>query len=518
MTPGMMNGRRKNVAFGKEVVDNEGKKPMQPRSKTGLPTDCPGKFPSPFTPKEKQFLDARPATSRDDPTQGTTATSSRTRSKDDADITLDVMEPRSESGQYWKELHISYAEQSEKEVKRLIAKQKLAKQFAKGKDREVSELKDKLNMERKKNQARENEWDQQMKDMKERLRTVMAENTKYATEVAILRQQLEAARSQQRQTKPNIEVSRQSLDDRFEALRSKTASAPTVSKIEVQARSDHPSTKPASPKRTSTTSRPVRQAEAVIPTLSPVRKADANMPKLLSPSPLRSGLFLSSDDKPFSSPTATATFRSANSYRVSKRPVTLTTVRERKPQRTPEHSKKQEVGAFEKSEKLVSKLENDVDQDENLDLWNISDLESSTPAGAKLNARLARGMHKDKAIPKLAESTTPKDPPKSSSAATTSLPRSGTTGPAVDFPALLTKEEKAANSPRHFPGSPAVRPAPLEASVGAGNSKSGLPSDKETAAKARLAAKKMGRQMAMRSALGDTGEKENVLSLLDLPL
>ena len=44
MTPGTAAARRKTVTFGDHVVDNEEKRPV----KSGLPDDCPGKFPSPW--------------------------------------------------------------------------------------------------------------------------------------------------------------------------------------------------------------------------------------------------------------------------------------------------------------------------------------------------------------------------------------------------------------------------------------------------------------------------------------
>ena len=44
MTPGTAAARKKNVTFGENVIDNQEKRPM----KSGLPDDCPGKFPSPW--------------------------------------------------------------------------------------------------------------------------------------------------------------------------------------------------------------------------------------------------------------------------------------------------------------------------------------------------------------------------------------------------------------------------------------------------------------------------------------
>ena len=57
------------------------------------------------------------------------------RSKDDADVTLDLSLPRSASGRYWKDQYDSYSARSESEVKRFIIKQRVAKDYARIKGR-----------------------------------------------------------------------------------------------------------------------------------------------------------------------------------------------------------------------------------------------------------------------------------------------------------------------------------------------------------------------------------------------
>jgi len=73
MTPGTANAKRKSVTFGAAVVDNEGKNRI---GKSGLPNNCPGKFPSPWTPKDGAALP--PAAKRTDEQEGS---SGGTRSK-----------------------------------------------------------------------------------------------------------------------------------------------------------------------------------------------------------------------------------------------------------------------------------------------------------------------------------------------------------------------------------------------------------------------------------------------------
>ena len=58
LTPGTATVRRKTVSFGDGVFDNEGKDAI---GKSGVPNDCPGKFPSPYTPKPKVNENLEPA-------------------------------------------------------------------------------------------------------------------------------------------------------------------------------------------------------------------------------------------------------------------------------------------------------------------------------------------------------------------------------------------------------------------------------------------------------------------------
>lgn len=196
-TPVTANKTRKSVSFGAHVVDNEGKR--EQGSKSGIPDDCPGKFPSPYTPGTElqtglnseqkprtkltaALLDARTTTQ---PKSG-----QKQKARDDSDITIDLGAPRSNSGKYWKEQYEKYAERSEKEVKKLVAKQQLAKSYAQKKDGEVTELVNKLEQERKRHRRREHELEQQNKEHQEHLRQAMADKLSASVEIAALKNRI----------------------------------------------------------------------------------------------------------------------------------------------------------------------------------------------------------------------------------------------------------------------------------------------------------------------------------------
>lgn len=185
MTPGTAATRRKTVSFGEEVVDNEGKRP----SKSGLPDDYPGKFPSPWTKSSKE----QDYDSEDQNTKGKTRNKLTeafeqvreesakrksklikhpTKAKDDTDLTMDMAEPLSDSGKYWKNEYDIYRDRTTREVKKLVIKQKAAKAFARDKDIQCSELAEELRLERQKVdrlEKRTAELEAQLKEMQERL-------------------------------------------------------------------------------------------------------------------------------------------------------------------------------------------------------------------------------------------------------------------------------------------------------------------------------------------------------------
>jgi hypothetical protein len=251
LTPGTVRSRRKEVTFGAHVVDNEGKKP----SRSGMPSNCPGKFPSPWTPKNVDVVEEkRPKTKLTEELYSARATGASpnklqvTRAKDDADITMDMMEPRSESGRYWKEQYVSYSQKSEEETKKLIAKQKLAKEYARKKDAETTEYRRLLESERKRRRRDEASLREEVKVLREHLRKALAENSQSSTELALLRQQLEKAQATPQETKmlatgdsltprPQDTMASKTLDETLsnvlEAGRTKTTTIPNSNSPEV---------------------------------------------------------------------------------------------------------------------------------------------------------------------------------------------------------------------------------------------------------------------------------------------
>jgi hypothetical protein len=217
MTPGTANKGRKTVSFGSHVVDNEGKRGNN-AGRSGIPNDCPGKFPSPWTPGTELKLEVgserRPHTKLTEALLDARTTTlpkvgPKPRAKDDTDITIDLGAPRSESGKYWKEQYESYAERSEKEMKKVIAKQQLAKKFAMKKDSEVTELTTKIEQERKRFRQRERDLEQQNKDFQERLRQAMADKTSASIEIAALKARVAILENSNATTSSEIQRSKE---------------------------------------------------------------------------------------------------------------------------------------------------------------------------------------------------------------------------------------------------------------------------------------------------------------------
>lgn len=196
LTPGTATARRKTVSFGAGVLDNEDKNEI---GKSGIPNDCPGKFPSPWTPKYgegSQLLrqthltktlqavreeKTKHATSTKGRGQGLTQSSSdrevqssttskvpkcdlqhameQTTAREaqsfmaddfDGDMTLDLNEPRSQSGRYWKSEFEKYHDEAVDQMKKLVKYKQLAKSYAKKKDDEAIDLRGKLEEEQQK--------------------------------------------------------------------------------------------------------------------------------------------------------------------------------------------------------------------------------------------------------------------------------------------------------------------------------------------------------------------------------
>ena len=182
LTPGTAGAKRKTVTFADAVQDNEEKR----TTKSGIPDDCPGKFPSPWikgAATEERDGDAKEkGRGRSKLTealeQARDESVKRKRSDkgarflEDEDTSSDTDEPKSADGKYWKAQYDSYRENSQREVKKLIAKQKMAKSFAKDKDFQCTDLADQLRQEKKKVEKLEKrtvELEAQLKQMQAQL-------------------------------------------------------------------------------------------------------------------------------------------------------------------------------------------------------------------------------------------------------------------------------------------------------------------------------------------------------------
>ncbi|KAL8326640.1 hypothetical protein RB597_003106 [Gaeumannomyces tritici] len=203
LTPGVGTARRKRVSFGNDVAPADGKN----GSKSGLPDDCPGKFPSPWVAPaqaddgEDSTAARRPRTSLTeklensrkfkpqprqqdadgDRTKPSQAASIFTSTKDTAeerasdlaeaiwednddqpeasdrerDVTVDLNEPCSGSGRFWKGEYTRYHDEARAEMEKLVRYKNLAKSYAKIKDGEALELNKRLHEEQAKVAAME---------------------------------------------------------------------------------------------------------------------------------------------------------------------------------------------------------------------------------------------------------------------------------------------------------------------------------------------------------------------------
>ncbi|EME82055.1 uncharacterized protein MYCFIDRAFT_77639, partial [Pseudocercospora fijiensis CIRAD86] len=183
LTPGTAGGKRKTVSFGLHVMDNEDKRPL----KSGLPDDCPGKFPSPWTkfdaenveeaadrPRERSKLTEALEQARDESMKRRVKLGSRDKVKEDAELTQDLEDPKSDAGKYWKKEYDIYRENTTREVKKLVTKQKSAKNYARMKEDENMDLREELHQERKKVdrlEKRSMELERQLKEFREMLRS-----------------------------------------------------------------------------------------------------------------------------------------------------------------------------------------------------------------------------------------------------------------------------------------------------------------------------------------------------------
>ncbi|RAL10010.1 uncharacterized protein BO97DRAFT_350452 [Aspergillus homomorphus CBS 101889] len=163
VTPGTASNRRKTVSFGESVVDNERQRddPLAKYIKT--PANLSNSFSSQWSSgssasKPRSKLTQALMDSREKPAKGVdifvdSTSSSEMQSKlsqpeeDDNDDTINLDEPRSQSGKYWKAEYDNYRNKTTWEIKKLIQYRSAAKTYAKKKDEEASRLAEKLKEE-----------------------------------------------------------------------------------------------------------------------------------------------------------------------------------------------------------------------------------------------------------------------------------------------------------------------------------------------------------------------------------
>lgn len=208
-TPG--GGKKKNVTFGGLVDDGEEKRPLR----SGLPEDYPGKFPSPGhelgkeveveedegKSKGRNKLNERFEEVREEGKKRRTKEGRKKREaeievggdEEEEAVPLDFRDPKSESGKYWKSQYDMYRTNTQREVKKLLTKQRAAKSYALSKDMQCTELADQLRQEQKKVEelgSRTEELTEQMKEMGEMLKSAQDAERAQREELETLKRQL----------------------------------------------------------------------------------------------------------------------------------------------------------------------------------------------------------------------------------------------------------------------------------------------------------------------------------------
>ena len=168
VTPGTASNRRKTVSFGDSVVDNERRREDLSTKSSKTPTSSSSNFSSQwsanlsdgkFKPRSKltqALMDSRDRSSKGtelfslqdaEPNPSSEVGPKLSSTEDDNDDTINLNEPRSQSGKYWKAEFDNYRTKTTWEIKKLIQYRSAAKTYAKKKDEEASRLADKLREE-----------------------------------------------------------------------------------------------------------------------------------------------------------------------------------------------------------------------------------------------------------------------------------------------------------------------------------------------------------------------------------
>ncbi|OKL64406.1 hypothetical protein UA08_00210 [Talaromyces atroroseus] len=174
VTPGTISNRRKTVSFGDTAVhgDSERDRP-QSRSSSFAPSSA-GSVTSQWMSSQsdgksrprsrltQSLIDAKELHTEEPPKTIEPARNESFSTKDisndianavvteDRDETVDLNDPRSQSGQYWKTEFENYRKRTNFEIRRLIEYRAVAKSYARKKDTEAMRLAEKLQKEEEK--------------------------------------------------------------------------------------------------------------------------------------------------------------------------------------------------------------------------------------------------------------------------------------------------------------------------------------------------------------------------------
>ncbi|CAI7599179.1 unnamed protein product [Penicillium discolor] len=170
VTPGTAL-RRKTVSFGESVIDNEGKRPGSASKPAKTPPNPAGTLSTQWMsgssdgsgkPRSKltqTLMNARDNASKNSEPAKSDESTGEPKSVivpgskdafDNEDITLNLENPHSESGKYWKTEFDNYRVRTNREIKKLIQYRSIAKSYARKKDTEAMRLADKLKEEEEK--------------------------------------------------------------------------------------------------------------------------------------------------------------------------------------------------------------------------------------------------------------------------------------------------------------------------------------------------------------------------------
>ncbi|KAI5461477.1 spindle pole body formation-associated protein-domain-containing protein [Mariannaea sp. PMI_226] len=151
LTPGTGTSRRKRVSFGQDVGKKTGGSlasratEAQPRQRSHLSSALDR-----FSQDRKKALVTK-VTAQQEKDESSDDEWEEDNGEDNCqDVTVDLNEPHSQSGRYWKEEFQKYHEDAKAEMEKLLKYKQLAKSYAKQKDAEATQLAEMLKEEQQK--------------------------------------------------------------------------------------------------------------------------------------------------------------------------------------------------------------------------------------------------------------------------------------------------------------------------------------------------------------------------------